>query len=79
MIIKIPFYYRNKFLEKRSVEISSFVQCDGFRHPADFKKIESIGARYYAIYKCSLDKRHPRIRKRINELTEVEIAKLKKR
>jgi len=75
MKFKIPFYYRNKPLGEREIEIPDFVQCGNFRHVADFKKVENIGPRYYAVYKC-WDKKHPAARRRVNELTEEEIAKI---
>lgn len=75
MIKSIPFYYRNNPIGNRRITIPDFIQCGSFRHPAAFKKILNIGPRYYALYQCTLG--HSPIKQRINELSELEIKKLK--
>lgn len=78
MIAKIPFFYRNKPLGDRQIDIPDEVKCPICGYSAELGKTEisTIGPRYYAQYWCwSIPGHHFKIR--INELTELEIAKLK--
>ena len=75
MEVTIPFFYRNSFLEDRTIEINKTYLCDmananACQKRAPFINLKRIGPRYYAVYKCP---EHGKIARRINELTPTEI------
>jgi hypothetical protein len=77
MKIKIPFYYRNKPLGEREVQIPETAKCPkcGGRARLNTQStLYRIGPRYYAQYGCPMA---DAFMLRINLLTKSEIAKIR--